>query len=305
MPPFLGVVFDLRRTDFVDIQFDFRTAFKSNKNPSVEDIVPNDLAIFTPDTDFFTDFRKAFPQFHIGFVLIGEAAHETAALTGDFCGIEREALLFGHFDGYGVEFFNKSGTTDFTAASADAAAHLCLVADAHLAHLDSGTKFFNKLFYQLTEVNPAIGCEKEGQPACVKGAFNRKQIHLEFGFFNALLAEFICTGFQVNIFFPAQVVIITGDAENLFERFPAGGGFHRCRREGHCPEPQPFLGFHDDVFALFEHERAAVEMIYFTCWFESYSNNFFHMIALGCTSGCIYSVWQNIVPKLYLPWKIC
>ena len=82
--------------------------------------MPNDLAIFTPDTDFFTDFRKAFPQFHIGFVLIGEAANETAALTGDFCGIERESLLFGHLDGYGVEFLNKSGTTDFTAASAEA-----------------------------------------------------------------------------------------------------------------------------------------------------------------------------------------
>ena len=108
------------------------------------------------------------------------------------------------------------------------------------------------------------------------------------------LAEFIGAGFQVNIFFPAHVVIFTGDAENLFQCFPAGI-FSRGGWKGHRPESQPFFGFHDDIFALFEHKRAAVKIIDFTGWFESYSNNFFHMIAMGCTSGCILTVKRAII----------
>jgi hypothetical protein len=54
------------------------------------------------------------------------------------------------------------------AAAAEAAAHLGLVADAHLTHFDAGPEFLDEHFQELAEVDPALGGEEERQLAAVK-----------------------------------------------------------------------------------------------------------------------------------------
>ena len=87
-------------------------------------------------------------------------------------------------------------TAKRSAADADSAQNLRLVAHADLAQLDSGLKHACKVFYQLAEIHPSVRRKIEQNLIVVKGIFRIDQLH-----FQTVLADLFLTDLKRFFFF--------------------------------------------------------------------------------------------------------
>ena len=75
-------------------------------------------------------------MFFVGVIFVSQAAFESAAAAGDFAGVERGFLQFGHFHGNGRHFAEVRVAADGFAAVAVVCQQPGFVADADLSHLN-------------------------------------------------------------------------------------------------------------------------------------------------------------------------
>ena len=133
--------------------------------------------------------RRDLLQFGIRLVLIFQAAHQTAAHTGDLRRIERQVLILRHVDGNRMEILEVRTAAQFTAAAAQTANHLRLIAHADLAQLNAGAEHACEVLDQLAEVHTAVCGEVKQQFVHVKGAFRGDKVHFQTAILDLLLAD--------------------------------------------------------------------------------------------------------------------
>ena len=109
--------------------------------------------------DIVTHTRKLAVQFFVSVFLIFQAAHQSAADTGDLGGIQGQILLLRHLDGYRHEIRQIAVTAQRSSTDTDTAADLGLIAD--LAQLDTGLEHTCQILDQFTEVDTSVCCKIE------------------------------------------------------------------------------------------------------------------------------------------------
>ena len=131
-------------------------------------------------------------------MLIAQTAHKPAAGTGNFLRIKRKVLFLCHLYRYLNEIRQKLFTAERSAADAETADKLCLIAYAYLTKLDSCFEYSRKVFYKLAEIDSSVGCEVENQLCIVKGLFHINKLHFKLSRGNLFLAD--SKGFLFFIF---------------------------------------------------------------------------------------------------------
>ena len=99
-------------------------------------------------------------------------------------------------------------TAQRPAAYSHASHDLCLIPDSYLTQLDSGLEDCRKIFHQISEVDPSVGCEIEQNLVVVKGILHIDELHLQIMFFNLFQTDlkglfffFLVGGFHCLVFF--------------------------------------------------------------------------------------------------------
>ena len=133
--------------------------------------------------------RRDLLQLGVGLMLILETAHQTAAHTGNLRRIERQVLILCHIDGDRMEIIEIRAAAQLAAAAAQTADHLCLIAHADLAQLNTGAEHARKVLNQLAEVHTTVCGEVKQQLVHVKGAFRGDKVHFQTAVLDLLLAD--------------------------------------------------------------------------------------------------------------------
>ena len=162
--------------------------------------------------------RRGLDEVLIGLLLVFEAAHEPPASAGDLGGVQTEVLRLGHLDGDGLEIVEEFLAAERTAAHAESADHLGLVAHADLPELDARAEGGRQILDQLAEVHAALGREEEQDLAAVKRAFRRDELHVELVRENLLLADVKGFFLFFLIFRVDALVVFRRRAQNLPQR---------------------------------------------------------------------------------------
>ena len=197
----------------------------------------------------------------IGFLLIFETAHETAAGAGNLGGIQAQILGFGHLDGNRLEVIQELGAAEGPSADAQTAHHAGLVPDADLPQFDAGAENGGQILYQLPEIHPAVGGEEEEDFAAVKGALRRNQLHVQLVFLNfletdgkGLLFLFVVVG--GNFF-----IVGRGHAQDGPQGRHHIGGGHRVAAAGAEAELRTTGRVDNHMVAHFGRQIAGVKII--------------------------------------------
>ena len=153
-------------------------------------------------------------QIFISVLLVFQAAHQSAAGAGNFGGIQAEILGFCHFDRHRLEIIQEACTAEGASADTQTAYHLCLVPDTDLPQLNAGMEGACQGLDQLSEVYPFVSGEEEENPAAVKGAFRRYQLHIQLLGGNLLHTK--CKGFLFLclIFRGGLLVLVVGNPKD-------------------------------------------------------------------------------------------
>ena len=93
---------------------------------------------------------------HVGFVLVAQAAHQSATAARDLRGVDRKALLLGHLDGNLAKVLQVGRTAEGSAAHAKATDETRFVANTDLAKLDAGVEVTCKIVNELAEVHTSL-----------------------------------------------------------------------------------------------------------------------------------------------------
>ena len=212
-------------------------------------------------------------QLLICLLLIFQAAHQSAAGSGDFGRVEGQVLLLCHVDGHRLEIIQKRRAAQRPAADTQSAQYLCLIAHADLPQLNAGTEYRSQILDQFTEIHTAIRGEVKQYLVQVKRIFHRNQLHIQLVLSNFLFTDMkrFLRAFLVGLH---NLRIGIGCHTNqLFQRldhFPFGD-IPVCQRYlaiFHAP-----CGFHNNMLANFGLYAAGVKIIYFSDFFKSDSNN--------------------------------
>ena len=149
----------------------------------------DDLAAALGGIDNAALTRRDLLELGGGLVLVFQAAHQTAANTGDLRRIERKVLVLGQVDGDRMKVVEVGRAAQLTAAAAEAADHLRLVAHADLAQLDTGAEHAGQILDQLAEVYAAVRSEVEQQLVHVERAFRGHEVHFQTAVLDLSLAD--------------------------------------------------------------------------------------------------------------------
>ncbi len=153
----------------------------------------------------------------IGIVLEAQAAHQSAAGTADFRRRKRKVLLLCHFNRNLCEVGQEGITAERSAAGAETAEKLCLVADADLAELDSGSEYTCQILDKLAEVNSSVGGEIEAELGVVVGIFHIDKLHIKSVLFDLFLPNGLCILLELAVFGVALVVLLGRLANNRLQ----------------------------------------------------------------------------------------
>ena len=206
-------------------------------------------------------------------LLVLEAAHEAAAHARNLGGIEGEILLLGHLDGHGLEIAHELRAAHGTAAQAQAAHHLGLVAHADLLELNAGLEHGRQILDQGSEIHAAVGREIEQNLAAVKGVFHAHQLHFEVMVKNLLLAD------AVRLFFLAHIIAMTlrvlggGDADDRLERGDDFVILHLAHARHHLGIFNAAGGLDNHRVARRGPQLAGIKIIQLACVAETHAYN--------------------------------
>lgn len=218
----------------------------------------------------------------IGGLLVHQAAHQPPAGAADLGRVQGEALLLGHFDGNGLEVLQKTAAAKRLAANAQAAQHARLVAHADLAQLDAGAEGARQIFYQVPEIDAAVGREVKQDLGAVQRVLHVHQLHIQLMLGDALFAHGEGVLFVVAVFLHPAHVHGVSQARHGLQRLDDAGIRHFVHAFRHLAALRAAGCFHDDVVALAQLQRAGAEIIQFARLFKTDADHFGHEDPFRC-----------------------
>ena len=231
-----------------------------------------------------TLLRNLLDQVFIGFLLIPQAAHQTAAAAGDFGGIEGKGLNFCHLGGDGMKVVQKLIAAVGTAADSQASQHFRFVPNPDLPQLDPIVQDSGQVLDQRTEIHPSVRSKKEGGLAAFKIALDIDQLHIQAVLLNLLTADLKRAFLPLAIEFLGAEIHLGSDAQNTAQRLDNGGILHRVIFPGAYGDFHTVGGVDDDAVADLNLKAGRVEIIRLSAVFESDANYFGHVFSpILCT----------------------
>ena len=210
----------------------------------------------------------------VGRLLVLQAAHEAAARAGNFRRIQAEILCLGHLDGHGHKIVQKLRAAERTAADADAAEHLCLIAHTDLAQLDAVAEHGGEILDQLAEVNAPVGREEEHGLVALEAALDVHELHIQ-----TVLGDFLLADLK-RLFFAAAVdlldaqVVLCGDARKRAQRLHNRLIRHNVVSENALCQLQAARGLDYDLVARAHGDSVRVKEIDLAAVFEFHTDYF-------------------------------
>ena len=116
-------------------------------------------------------------------VFVFETAHESAAKTADFCGIERKPLSFRHFYRHALEILEKLIAAARSAARTGSSQHFCFVPYAYLSEFYSRVENRRKVLYKLSEIHARLRRKIKYDFAAVESKLHIFQLHVKLALF--------------------------------------------------------------------------------------------------------------------------
>jgi hypothetical protein len=102
-------------------------------------------------------------DFDVLLVLIRKTTEQPPTDAADFGGVERQILIFGHFDRDTRIIRKKRRTAENASTWTDTAEQFCLITWTDLAELDAGTERARQITYEITEVDAFVGRKVKSQ----------------------------------------------------------------------------------------------------------------------------------------------
>ena len=120
-----------------------------------------------------------------------QAAHQSSADTGDLGGIQRQALLFCHLDGYRNEVSQIGMTAKLSSTDTDSTAHFRFIPHSDLPKLDPGTEDGCQILYQLTEIHTSVRGKVKHDLIVIKCIFCGNELHFQVMLTDLLNTDFV------------------------------------------------------------------------------------------------------------------
>ena len=215
----------------------------------------------------------------VGLLLVLEAAHKTAAGAGNFGGVEAQILRLRHLDGHGHEIVEEARAAEGTAADAETAEHLCLVAHADLTQLDARTENAREVAHQLAEVHAALGGEEKDDLAAVEVALHAHELHVEPVVGDLLLAGLERIPLAAAVIFHRASVVLRRHADERSQRLD--DGFVRDLVVARQAQGvlRALRGLHDHVLTALHGDAVGVKIIFFAAASKADANYFSQRIS--------------------------
>ena len=247
---------------------------KLDLQAAAQDVDGRHCAVARRRLDKGTDLRYSLDQILIRRLLIAQAAHQAAAGAGDLRRVERHGLHLRHLRRDGLKVVQKLAAAVRTAADADAAEHLRLVAHADLAQLDAVAEHGGEILDQLAEVNTPVGREEEHSLVALEAALDVHELHIQ-----TMLGDFLLADLK-RLFFAAAVdlldaqVVLRSDARKRAQRLHARLIRHDVVSENALGQLQAARGLDDDLVARAHGDSVRVKEIDLAAVFEFHTDYF-------------------------------
>ena len=126
-----------------------------------------------------------------------QAAHQPAAHTGYFGGIQGKILFLRHFNGYRHKFRQVGMAAKPPPADTDPSQDFGFIPHADLTQFDPRLKHTCQILYQLPEVDPSVCCKIKQHFIVIKGIFRINELHVQ-----PMLADFFLADTEGFFFLP-------------------------------------------------------------------------------------------------------
>ena len=231
------------------------------------------------------DTRQLAVQVFIGFLLVFQATHQSSADTRNLRRVQGQVLLFCHLDRNRCKLGQIRMAAKRSAADANSAEDLCLIADTDLAKLDSRLKDSRQILYQLTEINSSVGGKVKQHLVIVKRILCIDQLHLQVVRPDLLLADFKRFFFFLAVALLPRIILRRCNADDFFQRLDHFGIVNFFWPQHNETILYAARRLNDNVVAHADVQLSRREIIYFSYVSKTYSYNCYHVISFPSLSG--------------------
>ena len=142
-----------KRLPVVKAQFHFFVVFCEHRKRIAKHVGPQNFHGAFVCLVFLAEPWAHAVEMVVVVLLVRKAAEQTATNARNFCRVQKEVLLFGHAYGNRRKLAQVAAAAAHHAAVAHSTHHLCFVAHAYLAQLDTRTVFAHQVFDQIAKIN--------------------------------------------------------------------------------------------------------------------------------------------------------
>ena len=229
-------------------------------------------------------FRNLLNQILIGFLLITQAAHQTAAAAGDLGGVERERLDFRHLCGDGMKVVQELAAAVGAAADSETAQHFGLVPDPDLSQLDAVVQDPSQVLDQRAEIHTSVRGEEESSLAALKIALDIHELHVQMMLLNLLAADVEGGLLALAVDLLRSQIHLGGDPQNPAQRLYDSGVLHGMILPGADGDLHAVGRVDDHVVSNLNLKPGGVKIVRFSAVFKSDANYFGHVFSpILCT----------------------
>ena len=247
---------------------------KLDLQAAAQDVDRRHRAIARRRLDKGADLRHGLDQILIRRLLIAQAAHQTAACTGDLRRVERHGLHLRHLRRDGLKVVQELTAAVRAAADADAAEHLRLIAHADLAQLDAVAEHGGEILDQLAEINTPVGREEEHGLVALEAALDVHKLHIQTMLGDLLLADLKRLLLAAAVDLLDAQIALRGDARQRAQRLHDRLIRHDVVSENALCQLQAARGLDDDLVARAHGDAVRVKEIDLAAVFEFYTDYF-------------------------------
>ena len=205
-----------------------------------------------------------------------QAAHQSAAHAGNLRGVQGQILLLGHLDGHRYEIRQMGMTAQWSSTDTDAAQNLCLIPDADLPQLDTGTEHAGQILYQLAEIDASVRGKIKQYLVIIKGILCLDQLHFQSVLFNLFLADLKRLFFLEAVGRLPGIVLLGRDPDHRLQGLNNLLILHLFGTHYHISVFHASGGLHDHMLSLGDIQLSGGKEIYFSRIPESDAYDFFH-----------------------------
>ncbi len=142
------------------------------------------------------------------FLLVAEAAQQTATDARYLRRIQEKVLFLGHLDGHGHELAQETAAAADHAATAHSPEHLRFVAHPDLPQLNAGVVLAHQVLDQFPEIDTGGRRKIENQLAAVEKYLHVHELHIKLALADARLAEAVGVVSEGVVFLDGHKVLV-------------------------------------------------------------------------------------------------